>query len=192
LAFEGQAEFHLIAAGYASIAIYVYNPAPNRAMSQAGIHRMLGERLVGWRHAAGRGLQGEIAMLTAHPTDSATIAVSTTAGLFISRDGGDEFRPLVAGLRTTAARFALDGDAIFTGTLSGNQPGLLRVTIKDGLRTPLSLPDFGRDAVANVVQNPVRRAELALISFERAVFVSSDGGRTWKRIARPRGTLPGS
>ena len=30
-------------------------------------------------------------MLTAHPTESETIAAATTAGLFLSRDGGEAF-----------------------------------------------------------------------------------------------------
>ena len=192
LGLQGQVEFHLVAAGYLSNAVYVYNAEPNAAIPRAGIYRMMGERLVGWRGAAGRGLQGEIGMLTAHPTDAATIAAATTAGLFLSRDGGDEFKPMATEVRATAARFTLEGDAILLGTLKGKEPGLVRIGIKDGLRKELSLPPFGRDAVANIAQNPARRTELALITFERAVFMSTDGGKTWKRIARPRGTLPGS
>lgn len=192
LGFEGQVEFHLVAAGYLSNAVYVYNAQPNAALPRAGIYRMMGERLVGWRAAAGRGLQGEIGMLTAHPTQSATMAAATSAGLFLSRDGGDEFEPVATELRATAARFTLEGDAILLGTLKGKEPGLFRIGINDGLRKELSLPPFGRDAVANIAQNPASRTELAVITFERAVFLSTDGGKTWKRIARPRGTLPGS
>ena len=192
LGLEGQAEFHLVAAGYLSNAVYVYNADPNPALPRAGIYRMMGERLVAWRGAAGRGLHGEVGMLTAHPMEPATIAAATTAGLFLSRDGGEEFNPMVTELRATAARFTLEGDAILLGTLKGKEPGLFRIAIKDGLRKELSLPAFGRDAVANIAQNPARRTELALITFERAVFITADGGKTWKRIARPRGTLPGS
>ncbi len=193
LSLEGQAEFHLVAAGYLSNALYVYNAEPNPVMPRAGIYRMMGDRLVGWRGAAGRGLQGEIGMLTAHPTETATVAAATTAGLFLSRDGGEEFEPIATGSRATAARFTLDGGAILVGTWNGKQSGLLRIAIKDGVPKELSLPEFfGRDAVANIAQNPVRGTELALITFERAVYMSADGGRTWRRIARPRGTLPGS
>ena len=192
LGLEGQGEFHLVAAGYLSTAVYVYNTEPNPAMPRAGIYRMMGERLVGWRAAAARGLEGEIGMLTAHPTESATLAAATSAGLFLSRDGGDEFKPVATELRATAARFTLEGDAILLGTLKGKEPGLFRIGINDGLRKEISLPAFGRDAVANIAQNPARRTELALLTFERAVFMSTDGGKTWKRIARPRGTLPGS
>lgn len=192
LGFKGEAEFHLVAAGYFTNAVYVYNAKPHRAMPRTGIYRMMGERLVGWRGAAGRGLEGEVAMLTAHPKESATVAAATSAGVFVSRDGGNEFNPIMTALRATVARFMLDGDALLVGTLRGTKPGLLRIALKDGSRSALALPPFGRDAVASIVQNPVRLMELALISYERAVFVSSDGGKTWRRIARPRGALPGS
>lgn len=192
LGLRGEAEFHVVAAGYFSNAVYVYNPRPNSVMARPGIYRLVGHRLVGWRGAAGRGLRGELGMLTAHPSETETVAAATTEGLFVSRNGGEEFMPMVTGVRATTARFTLDGEALLVGTLEGRQPGLFRLAIKDGLREQLALPPFGRDAVANIAQNPVRRAELALISFERAVFVSADGGKTWKRIARARGTLPGS
>jgi hypothetical protein len=192
LGFKGDAEFHLVAAGYFTNAVYVYNAKPHGAMQRTGIYRMVGERLVGWRGVAGRGLEGEVAMLTAHPRESATVAAATSAGVFVSRDGGDEFRPVMTALRATAARFMLDGEALLVGTLRGRQPGLVRIALEDGSRRELALPAFGRDAVANIVQNPVRLMEFALISYERAVFISSDGGKTWRRIARPRGTLPGS
>lgn len=190
LGLEGEVEFHLVAAGYLTNAVYVYNAEPSSAMPRAGLYRMMGRRLVGWRGAAGRGLLGEPGMLTAHPTQPATIAAATTAGLFLSRDGGEAFEPIITS-RATAARFTLEGDALLVGTLEGGKPGLLRIALKDGVRKELALPPFGRDAVANIAQNPARRSELALISFERAVFVSSDAGKTWRRIARPRGTLPG-
>lgn len=192
LGFAGEAEFHLVAAGYLSNAVYVYNAQSNSVMPRVGIYRMMGDRLVGWRRSAARGLQGEPGMLAAHPTESATIAAATPAGLFLSQDSGEEFKAIMTGMRATAARFVLEGGAILVGTWNGKQPGLFRITLKDGASTELALPSFGRDAVANIAQNPVRRAELAMISFEHAVFVSSDAGMTWRRIARARGTLPGS
>lgn len=192
LGFEGEVEFHLVAAGYFSDALYIHAAEPNPVMERAGIYRRIGERLVGWRRAAGQGLEGELGMLAVHPTEAATLAAATTGGLFLSRDGGEAFRPLVSGTRVTAARYTFAGDALLVGTWDGKQAGLFRVASDDGAREALTLPPFGRDAVANIAQNPARPSELALISFERAVYVSPDAGKTWRRIARPRGTLPGS
>ena len=46
---------------------------------------------------------------------------------------------------------------------------------------------MARDAVAYIAQNPARRSEYAIATFERSVYLSPDSGRTWKKIAE-RGT----
>jgi len=185
LGFEGEAEFHLVAAGYESDALYVHNPAPNSRMPRSGLYRMAPEG-VAWRGAEARGMRGELYKLAAHPTDEATIAAVTSEGLFWSRNGGDEFRPLIEGAEVRTAYFPLDGDSLWFGTFDG-RPALFRLALADGARDEIGLPPIGRDLVAYVAQNPVRRAEFAMVTFERAVFLSPDRGKTWTRIARARG-----
>lgn len=188
LGFEGEAEFHLVAAGYESDAVYVYCSAPNSRMPRAGLYRMLdGGRA--WRSAGARGVRGELFMLAAHPSNESVIAAATGEGLFLSRDGGEEFAPLVAGAELRTAYFPLDGDSLWFGTFDG-RPGLFRIPLDGGAREEIALPPLGRDAVAFIAQNPVRRAEFTIVSFERAVFVTADRGGSWRRIARARGTAP--
>lgn len=120
-----------------------------------------------------------------HPTEAQTIAVATRSGLFLSRDGGNSFSPIAAGSRETAVLFAAEGDALVAGLYDG-EPSLARIAMADGKRQRVSLPLLRRHEVAEIAQNPVRRMELALVSSERAVFVSLDAGRTWRRIAPAR------
>lgn len=188
LGFKGEAEFHLVAAGYESNALYVYNSAPNSRMPHPGLYRMMNEGL-GWRGVSARDLRGEIFKLAVHPTDEAMVAVVTSEGLFLSRNGGEEFEPLVAGADLRTAYFPLDGDSLWFGTYAG-RPGLFRMAISSGVREEITLPPIGRDAVAYIAQNPVRREEFTMVTFERAVFVTADRGASWRRIARARGTLP--
>ena len=47
----------------------------------------------------------------------------------------------------------------------------------------IALPELKDDAVAYIAQNPARRLEYALATFERSVYLSPDGGETWKLIA---------
>jgi hypothetical protein len=42
----------------------------------------------------------------------------------------------------------------------------------------IARPPIGRDAVAYITQNPARRAEFAIVTFERAVFLTLDRGKT--------------
>lgn len=187
LGFETEAEFHLVAAGYESDALYVYSSAPNSRMPRAGLYRMLsGGR--GWRSVAARGVRGELFRLAVHPSDEAMVAAVTSEGLFLSRSGGEEFEPLVAGAELRTAYFPLDGDSLWFGTFDGG-PGLFRMALGGGAREEIALPPLRLDAVAFIAQNPVRRAEFTIVTFERAVFVTPDRGGTWTRIARARGTL---
>jgi len=178
---EGEADFHVMAAGYASNAVYVHNPAPNSRMPRPGLYRMIGQGL-GWRSADGRGLRGEIHALAVHPTEAGTLAATTSAGVFLSRNGGDEFQPIVEGAQALAACFTLDGDGLWFSTFD-DRPRLYRVTLRNGSREEIALPSLGRDAVAFIAQNPARKAEFAIATFERSVFVTPDGGKTWTPIA---------
>lgn len=183
-------EFHLVAAGYFSNALYVHNAAPNAYMPRAGIYRLLKERRGEWHRAQAHGLPGRIEVLAVHPRKPGMIAAATTGGLFLSLDAGDMFKPIVTE-RVTAVLFTLEGDALVVGT-NDAKPALFRLSIQTGSRKDFTLPPFGRDAVAGMAQNALRRTEIAVMTFERAVFVSADDGSTWKRIARPRGTPPAS
>jgi hypothetical protein len=181
LGLEGEADFHVMAVGYANGAVYVYSAEPNSRMPRPGIYRMLGQGL-GWRRAGGRGLHGEIHALAVHPTDAGTLAAATSAGVFLSRNGGDEFKPMMEGAQALTACFTLDGDSLWVSAFAG-KPGLTRVTLGNGAREELALPPLGRDAVAYIAQNPARRAEFAIATFERSVFLTPDAGKNWTQIA---------
>jgi photosystem II stability/assembly factor-like uncharacterized protein len=181
LGLEGEADFHVMAAGYASNAVYVFTESPNSRMPRPGIYRMIGQGL-GWRRAEGRGLRGEVQALAVHPTNAGTLAAATSTGLFLSRNGGDDFKPLLEGAQALAASFTLDGDALWISAFDG-KPRLMRSTTGTGQREELALPPLGRDAVAYIAQNPARPTEFAIATFERSVFLTPDAGKTWTRIA---------
>ncbi len=133
--------------------------------------------------------QTSIGPLAVHPAQAELIAAATSAGLFLSRDAGDEFKQVMAGAHATAAHFALEGDSLWFSAFDG-KPSLYRVAIGGDAREETALPALERDAVANIAQNPARRAEFAIVTFERAVFLTPDAGTTWTRIAPPRGSAP--
>jgi hypothetical protein len=185
---EDGSDFHVVGAGYESNALYVYNAAPRPLMPQAGLYRVTSDG-PGGRSLGARGMRGETFMLAVHPTDESMVAAVTSEGLFLSRNGGEDFEALIAGGEPRAVYFALDGGSLWLGTFAGT-PGLFRMDIASGAREEIALPAIGRDAVAYIAQNPVHHTEFAIVTFERAVFVTPDRGTTWTRIARARGTLP--
>src|SRR5688572_27842482 len=87
LGLEGETDFHLLAAGWNTNAIYVWNPRPSSRLKAAGLHFTLNDGFT-WKRATAHGLAGELRALAAHPDDAATIAVATSDGLYLSRDSG--------------------------------------------------------------------------------------------------------
>lgn len=181
LGLEGESDFHLLAAGWASGAIYVWNPAPNSRMKQPGLHVTRNDGF-SWKRAAALGLRGEPAALAAHPQDPAMVAVAMRDGIHVSRDAGERFSALVAGPEGLAVFFDLDGKHLWYSAWNG-RARLARAPLAGGANTEVELPPLARDAVAYIAQNPARRSEYAIATFGRSVYLSGDGGRSWRAIA---------
>ena len=79
--------------------------------------------------------------------------------------------------------FDLDGKHLWYGSYD-TQPRLARARLKGGPAAQLKLPPLQKDAVSFIAQNPVRRDEYSIATFNRNVFLSRDAGRTWTAIAR--------
>jgi photosystem II stability/assembly factor-like uncharacterized protein len=181
LGLEGETDFHLLATGWNTNAIYVWNPAPSSRLKQAGLHYTRNDGLA-WTYAGGNGLAGEPRALAVHPDDPAVVAVATSQGVYLSRDSGENFRPRAQGLEAYSVFFDLGGKRLWYGSFDG-QARLAHVPLGGGVATPVALPPLAKDAVAYLAQNPARRDEYAIATFGRNVYLSKDGARTWKPIA---------
>ena len=185
LGLEGETDFHMLATGWNTNAIYAWNPAPSSRLKRRGLHLTLNDGFT-WKAARGDGLAGEPRALAVHPDNAAVVAVATSEGLYVSSDSGERFAKLAGDGEGLAAFFDLDGKDIWYAAFAG-RPTLARFALKGGNATKISLPPLTKDAVAHVAQNPARRLEYAIATFERSVYITKDSGQSWKRIA-DRGT----
>ncbi|MBI5718720.1 MAG: glycosyl hydrolase [Burkholderiales bacterium] len=187
LGLEGESDFHTLATGWSTNAVYVVNHAANSRMSQAGIYFTTNDGLK-WTRAAAQGLGGDLRSLAVHPTDAAVVAAGTADGLYLSRNAAARFERLVGGRQVLAAAFALDGQHMWFSGYAGTA-SLLRIALKSGASPEaLPIPPLGEDAVAYIAQNPARPKEIAIATFKRSVLLSKDEGRTWTSIARSGAT----
>ena len=181
LGLEGETDFHVLATGWTTNAIYVWNPAPSSRMRRAGLHFTLNDGLA-WQPARAAQLRGDPHALAVHPSDAAMVAAATPAGIYLSRDSGERFAPVVQGAEGLAVFFDLDGRRLWYSTFDG-RPRLAHAPLGEGAATPVGLPPMREDAVAYIAQNPVARGEYAIATFRRSVHLTKDGGRTWAMIA---------
>lgn len=180
LALAGEADLRLLAAGYRSDAIYVVSVQPNSAMRSPGLY-VTHDEGKSWRLAAARGLQGEIHGLAAHPRQADTVAVATGRGLYLSRDAGGSFVQLDGREPATAVAFDFEGKRVrYARTLSNE---VVETTLDGRERQALRLPRLRLDYVTCLAQSPMDERVLAFATRRRDVYLSADGGRSWRQIA---------
>lgn len=188
LGLEGESDFHTLATSYETNAVYVLNYGPNTRMPQAGLYMTQTDGLA-WTRSAANGLRAKVNSLAVHPRDANVVAVGATDGLYLSRDAGNHFEPLVRSTQVLALWFDLDGEHLWVSSYA-NTPVLGRMGLKDGgANAKIKLPTLDEDAVAFIAQNPTRHEELAIATFKRSVYISQDRGATWLQIAKGGTTL---
>ncbi|RJQ87301.1 MAG: glycosyl hydrolase [Desulfobacteraceae bacterium] len=180
LGLEGEADFHQLAAGYGSKAVYVYNHEPNSRMPDPGIFFTLNDGIT-WQRAPAAGLSGDPACIAVHPENPEIVAVGTKSGLYLSSDAGDSFHAFASG-QVLAVFFDLDGRHLWYGSYA-EAPALARIEWRTGEQHRIALPPLGRDAVTYITQNPASRDEYAIATSRRSVFLSRDDCKSWIEIA---------
>lgn len=178
MGFEGETDFHGMAVGYRSHHLFVMNPQENSQMGP-GYFRSEDEGEQ-WQQVDGAGLEGEISAFAMHPSDSQLIAAATTAGIYLSEDGGDNFTLLTEdGIYGTAVFFS--EDALYYATY-GTVAELIEYTWENSEQQPLELPDLPEDGILYIAQNPSNKDEMAIYTAAGHAFISEDGGSSWNQI----------
>jgi len=181
LGLEGESDFHVMATSWNTNAVYVWNAAPNSRMKQSGLHYTLNDGLT-WQRASAKGLDDNPYALAIHPDDPKSVAIANPGGIYESSDAGESFAKIGAA-QGTAVLFDLDGKHLWYGSYD-NAAHLRRARLRSGPASEVRLPPLTKDAITFIAQNPARRREYAIATFNRDVYLSSDGGKSWKAIAQ--------
>ena len=181
LGLEGETDFHVLGTSWNTNAIYVWNPAPSSRMKAEGLHYTLNDGFV-WKRPKAAGLSGEPRAIAVHPDDPKSVAVATSEGLYLSRDSGERFMKAAGEGEGLSVFFDLEGKRLWYGSFDG-QAKLTRLPFDKENPVPVRLPPLSKDAVAYIAQNPARKLEYAIATFERSVYLSKDAGETWTQIA---------
>ncbi|MCZ7563086.1 MAG: glycosyl hydrolase [Burkholderiales bacterium] len=179
LGLQGESDFHVLAVGYRTNAVYVFNPVPNSRMKTPGIYSTQNDGF-GWVPAAARGLAGQIVALAAHPTDARRCCDHSRRRVRL--EGQRQF--VRAARRGRGLCGALRPGRPTPVVLRPRQratPGPRRARRRG--RDEIKLPSLARDAVAYIAQSQATSGVYAIATFERSVYLTADGGKTWRRIA---------
>jgi len=178
LAFSGELDFHLLAAGYHSRAVYLFNE-DDQASLAAGLHYSLDEGGT-WTRSQADGLPRPVVQLAVHPRRAQTVAAVAAGGLFLSEDYGSRFEPVTGASKISAAAFSPDGRYLL---YAGSR--LQALDLVGGMATDMPSPPFSEaDAAAFLAVSPATEQEIVVVSLRKDIFLTQDRGRNWKQIAR--------
>lgn len=180
LGMEGESDFHMLGSSYETGAIYLVSFNPNSKMKEPGIYTTVNDGF-SWQRVAAQGLENFPRNLAVHPTDPKTVAAAAEKGLYLSRNAGERFEKIADG-EMAGVFFDLDGKHLWFSRAEG-QPGLARFNLENKQTEPVTLPAMEKDAVAYIAQNPAKRNEYAIATFQRSVYITQDEGKTWKQVA---------
>lgn len=181
LSMAGQADFHAMAVSPKDPSfIYAWNVSP-----VIGFHRSRdGGRQ--WTFIPTRAFR-QVFALSASPMSREEVWAATDAGLFVSRDGGDNWRPVHGSLLgfpvTAVAIHPARPDRVFAYA-AVPQFGLVLSDDAGKTWKPLGWFLGSQDAVGYLAPNPKNPDALYLATFSSDLFWSADGGRTRTLLAR--------
>jgi hypothetical protein len=177
LALEGESDFHAMGVGYENHIVYVLNGHPNSLMGKGlYVSKNNGET---WNELKADQLGEKIFSIAVHPTNEEIVAVAGQEGIFLSKDGGQQFNLITSSKQGTAVFFS--NDALWYGAF-GQEPVLVKYSIDRGDEEEMDLPNMAEDAVMYVAQNPQNESEIVFISFKGSVYLSGDGASSWKAL----------
>lgn len=186
LGMQGEADFHTMAVGYNNKEIYLVNMMKNSQLPVRGLFHSSDDGK-NWSHADADGAPEPMA-LAAHPDQARIVAIASQQGLYLSKNYGKAFIKLDDRMEVYSVFFDFNGQDLY---YSGYDiaPNLVKININNGRKQFIVLPELRQDAVSFVAQNPKKKKQLAIATFNRNVYISNDAGKTWDKIANQGETL---
>jgi hypothetical protein len=178
LAFAGVFDFHQMAAGYYSHAIYVINKISHPHLKR-GLNYTLDEGK-SWTHSGMHRIAEWPAQIAVHPTDIKTVAVTTKKGIYLSQDFGNSFKRLENDKIFTAVTFSPDGMFLVYGHQT-----IEALQLPERKASSLPSPEFSKGEYINFIAiNPMSTNEVVVVSNKKNIYLSKNWGNTWLQIAR--------
>ena len=175
-------DFHGMAVGYYSHAVYVLNPQPNSKMKDTGLYFTVDDTKT-WTKSEMKGLEGGPASIAVHQTDEKVIAIGTNQGAFLSTDYGNTFESILPNVPTSAIHFKKDNKLIVGGI--EDESVMYEINLDTQEKSVISIPKISNeDAITYIAVNPQNSSEIVFTTFEKQVFLTNDNGTSWTQIVK--------
>ncbi|KAA0966967.1 sialidase [Sporosarcina sp. ANT_H38] len=187
LAFYGEIDFHYLAAGYDSNAIYVFNEMPTKEMGK-GLHYSTDEGST-WNQLSMKGYNSELmSNLAAHPSRKDVIAIGSKDGLYLSENHGDNFNLLNDVKMVTYVTMTESGGLY--ASFENEVAKLRTFAIGSEEEIEIQLPTIQQiEPIAFIAVNPENQEEIAIATYNNDIYITKDNGLNWETIADSGGLV---
>jgi photosystem II stability/assembly factor-like uncharacterized protein len=163
---------------YRTHTLYALNSEPNSKMKQPGLFYSRDEGKT-WVSSPMSGVSGQITALAVHPTKDTIVTIGTTLGAYLSKDNGQTFAEVYTDQPVTALAFTDQGELL----VGNGKSELVSVNLEAKQPVAIKTPVQNGDVIAYLSGSPANPNELAFATEKKDVYVSTDHGVTWQKIA---------
>jgi len=180
LALRGQVDFHAMTISADGGTLFGWN-----VMGSPGLYRV-STKDGAWKRLGAVALR-EVLSLAGHPKEPESLLAATRSGLLASRDGGNTWRLATShleGVSVTAVAYSPKDPLRLYAYAVRQDLGF--IASSDGGKTWRATGLFlgSEDAIAVLAPSPHREQTIYMATFTSDLQKSTDGGGTWKALAR--------
>nr|WP_107937804.1 sialidase family protein [Ureibacillus chungkukjangi] len=182
LAFYGEIDFHYLAAGYESNAVYVLNQTPNENLNM-GLNYSTDEGKT-WTEATMQGFNSDyISNLAAHPSREELVVIGSRDGIFISENYGQDFSILNSSEMVTYVTLNETGG--YYANFDTNQVYLKSFSLEKSVEEEnIVLPkEVMTDPIIYIAVNPNDEKEITIVTNNLNIYQTKEQGTTWSKLA---------
>lgn len=174
--FDGEIDFHRVAAGYFTNTIYLFNESPHIDLA-SGLHYSVDSGKSWIKIDSYK--DGDPQQLAAHPSAAGNLALINENGLFLTENAGKTFTKIELDFTPSAIAFGSKNSVLYIG----GTEALYSYDLKKRAVMLLPSPDISHDdSISNIAVSPGRPTHLAFATKNRIVFRSTDGGVNWQDL----------
>ncbi|WLR60084.1 F510_1955 family glycosylhydrolase [Guptibacillus hwajinpoensis] len=173
LGFQGESDFHYLAVGYETNAIYAVNQQRNSEM-EIGVY--YSEEAKKWVEVVLKGTPDQLSGLFTHPSNPNIVAITSPSGLYLSRNQGESFTRITKKVAVSTMIF-LEDRFIYAVQEPRNQ--LIVQTLKDGEEEEVTMPNQTLDTINYVTVNPQNEDEIVFHTISGSLYQTTDNGKSW-------------
>lgn len=176
LGFQGESDFHYLAVGYESHAIYAVNQQKNSKMG-TGVY--FSEDAKEWESVQLKGTPDQVSGIATHPSDENVLGITSPKGLFVSNDKGSSFDRVTNEVSVSSVTF-MESELIY----AKDNTKLVRQNLDNGEEVEVPMPDEDIQTIDYIAVNPKDKKEIVFHTVGESIYRTTDEGENWTALVK--------